>query len=68
MIQARRAAEHGRPVILSQRVAEGTQWGAEIARNPWVYVVRSRGDIEQAVDEINSEPAARLLQEFGLAG
>lgn len=55
-------------MILSQRVAEGTQWGAEIARNPWVYVVRSRGDIEQAVDEINSEPAARLLQEFGLAG
>lgn len=65
-IQARKAAEHGRPVILSQRVAEGTDWGAEIARNPWVYVVESRGDIERAVDEISSDPSLRLLRDLGL--
>lgn len=67
-IQARRAAEHGRPVILSQRVADTTKWGADIAKNPWVYVVRSRDDIERAVDEVNSEPPVVLLRDFGLVG
>lgn len=67
-IQARRAAEHGRPVILSRRVAEGTEWGAAIARNPWVYVAESRSDIEKAVDEIRSDRSALLLQDLGLVG
>lgn len=65
-IQARKAAVHGRPVILSRLVAEGTEWGAEIAGNPWVYVVASRGDIERAVDEISSDPSAVLLRDLGL--
>lgn len=65
-IQARRAAEHGRPVILSRRVAESTRWGAAIAENPWVYVVSSRRDIETAVDEVSSDPSAQLLRELGL--
>lgn len=67
-IQARRAAEHGRPVILSRRVAEATQWGGEIAKNPWVYVVGSRLEIEHAVDEILSDPSALLLRDLGLVG
>lgn len=67
-IQARKAAEHGRPVVLSRRVAETTEWGADIARNPWVYVVGSRADIERAVDEIISDPSALLLRDLGLAG
>lgn len=66
--QARKAAEHGRPVILSRRVAETTEWGAEIARNPWVHVVASRGDIERAVDEISSDPSVLLLRDLGLVG
>lgn len=65
-IQARKAAEHGRPVILSRKVAEGTEWGRNIAQNPWVYVVGSRADLEHAVDEIESEPAVELLKELGL--
>jgi DNA processing protein len=65
-IQARKAAEHGRPVILTQLVASTTQWGAEIARNPWVRVVGSRRDLEQAVDEIASDPSALLLRDLGL--
>lgn len=65
-IQARRAAEHGRPVVLSRRVVNTTEWGAEIAKNPWVYVVQSRSDIERAADEIRSEPSMLLLKERGL--
>ena len=67
-IQARRAAEHGRPVVLSRRVAEGTEWGGEIAKNPWVYVVASRLDIERAVDGSRSDPSALLLRDLGLVG
>lgn len=67
-IQARRAAEHGRPVILARKVAETTQWGAEIAKNPWVYVVGSRDDIERAVDEVRSDRSVLLLRELGLVG
>lgn len=65
-IQARKAAEHGRPVILSQLVASNTQWGADIARNPWVRVVASRRDLELAVDEIAADPSAVLLRDLGL--
>lgn len=66
-IQARCAAEQGRPVILSKRVATTTEWGAEIARNPWVYVVSSRAQIEDAVDEVCSDESPALLRELGLA-
>lgn len=65
-IQVRRAAEHGRPVILARQVAETTQWGAEIAKNPWVYVVGSRDEIESAVDQVCSEPPVSLLRNLGL--
>lgn len=65
-IQARKAAEHGRPVVLSRRVAEDTEWGRSIAQNPWVYVVSSRADLEHVVDEIRSEPEMLLLKELGL--
>ena len=67
-IQARRAAEHGRPVILARQVAETTQWGADIARNPWVFVVGSRQDIEAAVDEISIDRSVLLLRDLGLVG
>ncbi len=67
-IQARRAAEHGRPVVLSRKVVEATDWARDIAKNPWVYVVSSRGEIERAVDDINSEPSELLLRELGLVG
>ena len=64
--EARKAAEHGRPVILSQLVASNTQWGADIAKNPWVRVVASRHDLELAVDEIAADPSAVLLRDLGL--
>ncbi|MDR0482899.1 MAG: DNA-protecting protein DprA [Cellulomonadaceae bacterium] len=65
-IQARKAADHGRPVILSNRVAAGTSWGAEMAHEPWVTVVTSRDDLERAVDAVLSSPAASVLKELGL--
>jgi len=65
-IQARKAADHGRPVILSSRVATSTTWGASLARNPWVYVAGSRSDLADAVDQIVADSSDELLAELGL--
>jgi DNA processing protein len=51
-IQARKAADHGRPVILSKKVATSTQWGAEMAGNPWVLVADSSDSLAEAIDQV----------------
>lgn len=49
--QARFARAHGRPVILSERVASITTWGRELAQSGRanVYVVASRSDLHDAI-------------------
>jgi DNA processing protein len=48
-IQARVAREHGRPVILTSKVAETTTWGAAIAKESGVHVVSTMRDLRDAV-------------------
>jgi DNA processing protein len=66
-IQARKAAEHGRPVILSKMVAETTEWGRTLASSPWVWVLSSRPEIEAAVDQIIADQPDAVALELGLA-
>ncbi|WP_157251948.1 DNA-processing protein DprA [Nonomuraea typhae] len=66
-IQARKAVEHGRPVILMRSVVERTQWGREYAGKPDVHVA---GDVEAAmtiVDDVLERPKQieRLLSGIG---
>jgi len=65
-IQARKAADHGRPVILSSKVATSTTWGSQMARNPWVYVAESRADVAHAIDQILSDSSDTFLSDLGL--
>ncbi len=56
-IQARVAGEHGRPVILTDRVAETTSWGAALVGRPNVTVVSSLPELAATVDDIREAPA-----------
>lgn len=55
-IQARLAREHGRPVILSSKVADETTWGAALASAPGVYVASTIGQLKDSVQEIMRAP------------
>lgn len=52
--QARFAQAHGRPVILSERVAETTTWGKSLAASGSrsVWVVSSRDDLHSAINDV----------------
>lgn len=56
-IQARLAGEHGRSVILTDRVAGTTTWGAALAERPNVYVVSSTSELAQAISDVREAPA-----------
>jgi DNA processing protein len=56
-IQARLAGEHGRSVILTDRVAGTTTWGAALAERPNVYVVSSTSELAQAINDVREAPA-----------
>jgi len=56
-IQARVAGDHGRPVILTDRVAGSTSWGAALVGRPNVYVVGSLPELAQAVNDVREAPA-----------
>ncbi|MEV0158518.1 DNA-processing protein DprA [Nonomuraea fuscirosea] len=61
-VQARRAVEHGRPVILMRSVFERTDWGRATASKPDVHVA---GDVSEAmtiVDDLLDRP--RQLERF----
>ena len=55
-IQARVAGEHGRPVILTSKVAHTTSWGAALVDRPNVYVVDTLDDLGDAVRVIRETP------------
>lgn len=54
--QVRKAGEHGRPVILTRRVATATSWGAALVDSPGVHVVSSMQELRHAVTEIRESP------------
>jgi DNA processing protein len=56
-IQARVAGEHGRPVILTDRVAATTTWGTALAERPNVYVVSSTAELARAITDVREAPA-----------
>lgn len=66
-IQARKAADHGRPVILSKRVATSTTWGREMAQNPWVSVASSSDSLADAIDQVLASRSDEFLKSLGLA-
>lgn len=49
-IQARVAVEHGRPVILTDHVVNGTKWGRALEGRPGVYVAGSTADVMGIVE------------------
>jgi DNA processing protein len=50
--QARMAVAHGRPVILTDRVATGTNWGAALRSRPGVYVASSPDEAVAVAREV----------------
>ncbi|MEV5411002.1 DNA-processing protein DprA [Thermopolyspora sp. NPDC052614] len=55
-VQARKAVEHGRPVILMQSVVDETQWGRVAAGKPDVHVARSVDEAMTIVDGVLGRP------------
>ena len=54
-IQARKALDHGRGLILTERVVRETTWGSHYAHRPSVTVARRSQDVLNAVDTIIHE-------------
>ena len=55
-VQARKAIRHGRPVILSTKVAEATLWGREALTNSDVHVADSADAALRIVQDIRNRP------------
>lgn len=51
-IQARLAVDHGRPVILTDLVVNGTDWGRALVGRPGVHVASSTADAMAVVEEV----------------
>lgn len=65
-IQARKAVEHGRPVILLRPVLEGNDWAHELQGCPDVHVADGVDEALAMLDEIVRRPADmdRLLRDI----
>lgn len=68
-IQARLARQHGRPVILSSKVAAETTWGAALAGDPGVHVASTVGQLKDAIQEIIEAPGLldSAMAEFAIS-
>jgi DNA processing protein len=66
-VQARKAADHGRRVILTKQVASSTSWGAVMAAEPGVAVVGSRQELADAIDQIVADSSDDFMKALGLA-
>ena len=56
--QARMAVEHGRPVILTNRVRERNEWAQALVDRPGVHVADSMRSLLEVVDRLIEERAA----------
>lgn len=65
-VQAAKAVEHGRGVILARRVVETTSWGRELARTGRALVADRTDDILAQVHDLQAERARAedLLREL----
>jgi len=57
-VQARIAVEHGRPVILTDRVVERNEWARALVPRPGVHVADSLASVLQVVDQLTAERGA----------
>jgi DNA processing protein len=55
-IQARKAVEHGRPIVLLHSVVECTEWGRETAGMPDVHIARDADEAMALVDAVVDRP------------
>ncbi len=51
-IQARAAIEHGRAVVLTDRVVQRSQWARDLRHRPGVFVASSTADVMRVVDRL----------------
>lgn len=67
--QARLAMQHGRPVILTDRVVERTQWGRALAdgQRANVHVVTSRAEMHDAVSLVTRTTSLSTLDDMLVA-
>ncbi|QZY50872.1 DNA-processing protein DprA [Leucobacter tenebrionis] len=56
-IQARVAGQHGRPVILTSKVVDDTEWGKALVGTPNVQVVSNLGELKDAVRAVRRAPS-----------
>ncbi|MET8607099.1 DNA-processing protein DprA [Streptomyces rubiginosohelvolus] len=65
-IQARKAVEHGRPVILMRSALDGNDWARELMDRPDVHVANDVDGVFALLDEIVRRPSDvdRLLQDL----
>ncbi|MDR2253402.1 MAG: DNA-protecting protein DprA, partial [Bifidobacteriaceae bacterium] len=66
-IQARKAADHGRQVILAEQVAATTGGGAAMAGEPGVAVAGSERELAAAIDQVLEDSSDGFLESLGLA-
>lgn len=55
-IQARKAVEHGRPVVLTDLVVNRTQWGKDLLARPGVHQATSLQEAAEVVDALATAP------------
>ncbi|WP_218003110.1 DNA-processing protein DprA [Nocardia asiatica] len=55
-IQARKATEHGRPVILTDHVVAATSWARDLAQRPGVWVAAGTQEVADIIASIRQEP------------
>ncbi len=68
-IQARLAVGHGRPLILSSKVARETVWGSKLVGVPNVYVASTISELKGCIQEVLSAPSrlSTALEAMALA-
>ncbi|MEV6071254.1 DNA-processing protein DprA [Nocardia sp. NPDC052001] len=66
-IQARKAVEHGRPVVLTDRVVAATSWARSLARCPGVWVASGLRDVSDIIADLRRQPKAIEQALYALA-
>jgi DNA processing protein len=66
-IQARKALDHGRQVVLSAQVAVSTSWGAAMAAEGSAQVAGSEQELAAAVEQVLEDSGDGILEALGLS-
>jgi DNA processing protein len=66
-VQARKALDHGRRVIVSAQVADSTSWGAAMAKEGSAQVAGSASELAAIVDQVVEDSSDEFLSALGLS-